>query len=100
MFLMNHHAIALNGHTHCWREFHTLPLKNPPPKVKPQLGYEAPSPCAIYWDDYTSIYQSNPESLEDLLPLHLQTPSLGFQNVDEKLLPGAFRKVEVRTHAY
>jgi hypothetical protein len=87
-------GIALNGHTHFWREFRTkedIPTNSPMNSTQPKPE----TPYAIYWDDYTMLYQNSPETLESLLPLHLQVPALGLPNIDAKLQPGAFRTVEI-----
>jgi hypothetical protein len=93
-FLDKNKGIALNGHTHYLREFRTKEVgvsnsTGEPDQVKPETSF------AIYWDDYTQTNRNSSETLETLLPLHLQVPSLGFPNGDAKLQPGAFRTISI-----
>jgi hypothetical protein len=83
-------TITLNGHTHFQREFRT--------DHKPGFSGEftTETPYAIYWDDYTALYDANSTDYYRLLPLHLQTPAMGFPNFKANLPPGAFRDVKLK----
>jgi hypothetical protein len=94
-FLNTHNGIALNGHTHLWREFRTAYQPKTDAAVFKDMVPE--TPYAIYWDDYSELFPK-PDVIEKKLPLHLQTPALGFANDKGTSPPAAIRRVILKNN--
>jgi hypothetical protein len=97
-FVQQAKGIALNGHTHKWREFRTERADFP---TISHTGYgkKVLNPFAIYWDDYSDMYGTSELAyIQSHLPFHFQTPALGIADHDYGVDAGAFRVIEIKNH--
>ncbi|MFX1379493.1 MAG: metallophosphoesterase family protein [Promethearchaeota archaeon] len=97
-FCKNFTILTLSGHTHISREFRlddpgefkTSVFDAPPFRLK-----KIENPAAIFYDDYSNIYD-NPKEISENGPFVVQTPALGLGSYGNPKSAGGYREIIVK----